>query len=162
MHEIELADSDLERLESVFTMLNDSGAVKRYLGRKTHIFPCIPPNPSEASKVETVQKQLIHMNYNYCVSTIEIGDILTIEYNVYVEMADGSKPPYAKTTLRKEFLNLQLPSPDNRQVVESIVPINAGPNKGKYTITFTNKASFTNYVSLFKTYPAPLIYQFLL
>ena len=82
---------------------------------------------------------------------IEIRDILTIEYNVYVEMVDGSKPPYVKTTLRKEFLNLQLPSPGNHQVVESIVPINSGPNKGTYTITYTNKLSFTNYVSLFKT-----------
>ncbi len=158
---VECATADLVRMEPVWKDWQDTKGLRRALGRKATIINTLIGNVSEGKKLEYIRSCRAHMGYNHHVTTMEIEDIVTLEYPVYIEMVDKSmKRPYKVTTLRKEILEMKTAS--GEYLVQSVVPIGRGPSEGKTTIVFRNTPEYEHLVTKFQTHPAPYFYHYFL
>jgi hypothetical protein len=158
---VECATADLVRMEPVWKDWQETNGMRRALGRKATIINTLIGNVSEGKKLEYIRSCRAHMGYNHHITSIEIDDIITLEYPVYVEMAESTmKRPYKVTNLRKEILAMTTANGDD--LVQSVIPIGRGSSEGKTTIVFRNAPEYEHMVSKFQAHPAPFFYHYLM
>ena len=132
----EVADSDWERFSRVMESFDAAGGFKRIISENCHLLELIQGNIANAAKIEWCKKMKLHMNFNHNYTCTDLPGVVMLEKGAYVEMADGSAPPFKKTHLKRELLLLA--GKEGRPFINGVMPICAGRNKGMISVVYYN------------------------
>ncbi|KAL3803357.1 hypothetical protein HJC23_009321 [Cyclotella cryptica] len=120
---IEASEAAWTRLDPLLSMMTDTHDIAHTFGPSAFIMDVPPPNPM-IERVRAHHKHArISMGYNIATTVIECSEVQLYDYEVKVKMApipildsDGKptgkeerpRPPYARTTIRKELQQLRV------------------------------------------------------
>ncbi len=156
---IEVADRDWDRFRRVVESFDAADGFKGIISNNCHMLELFHGNVTNAEKIRWCKKLKLHMNFNHNYSTFDLPGVSNLNWPSCVKMADKSKPPYKKTTLRKELLNMQ--RKDGKKVIQGVIPVLSGRSRGMITILFYNNDQNQSFVdvSLGENFPA-FCYQY--
>jgi hypothetical protein len=139
------------RLDPLLQLFVDTNDIAKTFGPSAYIMD-VPDNKPNIDKVRshhTIGR--ISMGYNLKTTIIECSEVQLYDYEVKVAMeeieeptASGStkktkpKPPYAKTTLRKELQRIRI---NGDQVFHTAIMTCTGPETGMSRIVITDDPS---------------------
>jgi hypothetical protein len=104
----EVAEADWPRFKVVTDSAESRGMVKEWVSKDAHFLELLYGNNSNPSKIEFFKTIKAHMNYNHAYRQLDIKGVKFLDYTFRVEKKDkAEKPPYKKSTLRRELLNLE-------------------------------------------------------
>ena len=144
---LEASDAAWYRLEPLLNLMVETNWICQTFGPSAHIMD-VPEGKPTIGKVRSHHRfGRISMGYNLATTILECNEVQLYDYEVKVAMEeieevapDGSthlirpKPPYAKTTLRKELQRIRL---NGEQVFHTAVMTGAGPDIGLSRVVIT-------------------------
>jgi hypothetical protein len=133
---LEASDAAWARLDPLLSILIDTNDLTKTFGPSAFVMN-VPGNVVSLDRTRAHHKHgRIHMGYNIATTILECGEVQLYDYEVKVKMeqiktATGEvlmpKPPYAKTTLRKELQRIRF---NDGQLFHTAVMTCRGPETG--------------------------------
>ncbi len=148
---LEASDTAWQRLEPLLQLFVETNEISKTFGPSAYIKE-VPDNKPSTEKVRSHHEiGRISMGYNLKTSILECSEVQLYDYEVKVSMEEveeitpsGSsiktkpKPPYAKTTLRKELQRIRV---NGKQIFHTAVMTCAGPDTGLSRIVVADNPS---------------------
>ena len=132
---LEASNAAWSRLDPLLTIVVDTNDLTSAFGPSAFIMD-VPGNSVKMDRTHAHHKHgRISMGYNIATTIVECGEVQLYDYEVKVKMEPletpsgilRPKPPYAKTTLRKELQRIWF---NNDQIFHTAVMVCRGPDTG--------------------------------
>ena len=133
---LEASDTAWNRLDPLLSIMADTNDLSQTFGPSAFIMD-VPGNVVTMDRTRAHHKHgRIHMGYNIATTILECGEVQLFDYEVKVKMQPITtltgetlqpKPPYAKTTLRKELQRIRF---NEKQIFHTAVMTCRGPETG--------------------------------